>query len=627
MSGFSNPIIGGGGALVYPSIHSPSFDVANPAASTPPAWAVLKNGLSYFTGVILESGSIEWTVGGTEVASMGFPVAGSLALDGLSGTDLQVFVISNTKGEIYYVLPSGDTTGVTDANNIAAAAAVLLADFGGGTVQLITGTYYIKAGIISIVGGGIYIRGAGRGATFVNVVGTAASPGIEMYSTLGYLSGWGGGLLDFTIDITSAATGASGFHIGDIYQLEFNVGVRDGSPPAGGRLGAWIDNRYQFAEGMRGMIWVERCKVQFDNSTGTSLSASATGSFDRACLEIYLDGKGAGNLVTFANGATIIDGDLSIFGNTDYGGAAYSVLTITGSNAGGASRLAQCQLNIGVECNATVGTQPTTIKFGTTGPTGNQIFRCRGLIDFSANNPFAGSNNSESFLFYGPIYGDTKLQSSEPGGLNAFKFGALATGNKITTKFYAIDEVTTTADVTGILMDGFAPDDWRRITVMNNGTGWINFAAAGTSLVISGVLCWVAPNSCQDFIWNPDLGRWFPVQLGPGPWVYVGSGGGAPAFASDWANAGGGTANLAFRQNGDEVQVDGVVTPSAGAAALIFTLPAALAPADDQYIPVINTTTGAVVFVHIAAAGTVSLGAGLINGDDYSINGSYSLSI
>jgi hypothetical protein len=46
MSGFSNPIIGGGGALVYPQIMSPNFNLA---AET--GWAILKNGSAYFFNI------------------------------------------------------------------------------------------------------------------------------------------------------------------------------------------------------------------------------------------------------------------------------------------------------------------------------------------------------------------------------------------------------------------------------------------------------------------------------------------------------------------------------------------------------------------------------------------------
>jgi hypothetical protein len=56
--GFSNPIIGGGGALVYPAIYSPGFNVANPPASVSPSWAILKTGVAYFFGLILTGGTL-----------------------------------------------------------------------------------------------------------------------------------------------------------------------------------------------------------------------------------------------------------------------------------------------------------------------------------------------------------------------------------------------------------------------------------------------------------------------------------------------------------------------------------------------------------------------------------------
>lgn len=56
--GFSNPLVGGGGALVYPSVHSPNFDVADPLASPSPSWAILKTGIAYFFGLDITGGTI-----------------------------------------------------------------------------------------------------------------------------------------------------------------------------------------------------------------------------------------------------------------------------------------------------------------------------------------------------------------------------------------------------------------------------------------------------------------------------------------------------------------------------------------------------------------------------------------
>lgn len=58
VSGFSNPLVGGGGALVYPSIHSPNFNIANPPASPAQSWAILRNGLAYLFGVTVSGGTI-----------------------------------------------------------------------------------------------------------------------------------------------------------------------------------------------------------------------------------------------------------------------------------------------------------------------------------------------------------------------------------------------------------------------------------------------------------------------------------------------------------------------------------------------------------------------------------------
>src|ERR1035441_4889476 len=52
MGGFSNPIIGGGGALVYPAIHSPDYD---PIAQT--GWSINRDGSAYFFN-ITASGAI-----------------------------------------------------------------------------------------------------------------------------------------------------------------------------------------------------------------------------------------------------------------------------------------------------------------------------------------------------------------------------------------------------------------------------------------------------------------------------------------------------------------------------------------------------------------------------------------
>jgi pectate lyase-like protein len=421
-------------------------------------------------------------------------------VDVLSGNST---IVNNVLNTAY--AGGADPTGVSDSTAAIQAAITNLPS--GGIVYFPAGTYKVSSTLTCTVAG-VYFRGDGRWISIINYTGSG--PCIRMYITAAYSPGStaGGGLFDFIIDGTSASAGASGFHIGDIYNLEFNVGVRNFQGT--GSKGAWLDNNYHWAEQMTGKIWVEQCTagVVFDNSANTS--GVSTGSYDRAILDIFLDQKGKGNCVVFQNGAFIINGRLGIYGNTDYGSTTYYVLTLTGSNGSGYSLLRNSILNIGVECNGTTGTQPGTINFAS--EANNIIWQCSGLIDFSGNNTFAHANNSiASMMFDGPVYGDTDLWSSGVLGLYPYKFGALSNGNSIPTKYQGITEVTTSGNVTGIILQGYATDDWRTVTVINNGSGTITFAASGSN-VANGSSCVIAANSAQAFVWNNDITLWFPVS-------------------------------------------------------------------------------------------------------------------
>src|SRR5215469_4041731 len=274
------------------------------------------------------------------------------------------------------IKPSGDTGGTTDTTNITSALALLN---GPGAVYLAPGAVYITANKIVTTLSPRYICGSGQWATIVNGVGTGDV--FRMYNNFGstYLPG-GGGVIGLTMDGTSMGAGSSGLHWGDIYNFTLDVGFQNFT--GAGSKGMWADNQYLFAEQARGRVWTHKCSTAavFDNSA--NLSGLATGSFDRAVLDIFLDQKGAGNGVIFTNGAFMEGQRLGIYGNTDYGAALYYVLTLTGSNAGGFSRIGATGagsggggvLNIDVECNATTGTQPGTINFATGGS--NTISDC-----------------------------------------------------------------------------------------------------------------------------------------------------------------------------------------------------------------------------------------------------------
>jgi hypothetical protein len=326
------------------------------------------------------------------------------------GTTWQQVVsgISGGGGNVVQLVPSGDTTGATDAASINAAVAALPAF--GGKIVLAPGTWYIECGQVSINRSGAWIDATG---CYINAVG--AGDMIRMFDSSSYDSRavYGGGLLGMpTIDGTSTTGNSCAVHLGDFVQAAVYAQVKNFTAGTTSK-GVWLDNNYYWTEQLRGRIYTQHCTegVRFDNSAnliaaGESTS-QATGSFDRATLTVFVNNQGVGDGVVFDNGAIIDNGRLEIFGN--FGGGAstlYSVLTLTGSNTvNGSSGIFSSFLNIGVEYGS--GTvQARTITFG---GSGNIISACTGIIDFSASAPFAASNNNFNFWFNGPVTGDEAL--------------------------------------------------------------------------------------------------------------------------------------------------------------------------------------------------------------------------
>lgn len=115
-------------------------------------------------------------------------------------------------------------------------------------------------------------------------------------------------------------------------------------------------------------------------------------------------------------------------------------------------------------------------------------------------------------------------------------------------------------------------------------------------------------------------------------WIQVGSGGGAPAFATGWGNFGSSGAQLSFRKVASPpncVWINGIVKPAVGAGTLLFTLPAFYVPLSVQVITGVNATTGGSGYWVVDTSGNVNAGAfgGIITGDEYTINGLISLDI
>jgi hypothetical protein len=142
-------------------------------------------------------------------------------------------------------------------------------------------------------------------------------------------------------------------------------------------------------------------------------------------------------------------------------------------------------------------------------------------------------------------------------------------------------------------------------------TGTVELATIFVSPVSGGTLC----------------------QLVADTWNYVGSGTAGPiatppGFASDWANYGHGGADLAYRLCPDgDVEITGVITPSAGAAGTVFTIPGAYAPASDQAITGYDQTGASIAAFSIVPSGAVSLFTTPAAGHVYWISGRYNISV
>jgi len=173
--GFSNSVIGGQGALVRQQIMSPNFNLANPSASPTPSWAVLKNGLAYFFGLVLSGGTItgpdyiinssgifiysgapangnligSWAgVAGTDAFGNAYPQGFNVTKGAISGTTFtgSNFVI-NSSGAFFY---SGTPA---SGNLVASVAPAGGTDSFGNTFQAGFVIYGTPSGYIQLAGG------------------------------------------------------------------------------------------------------------------------------------------------------------------------------------------------------------------------------------------------------------------------------------------------------------------------------------------------------------------------------------------------------------------------------------------------------------------------------------------
>lgn len=443
------------------------------------------------------------------------------------GTGAVTAAAARTSLSVMQVLyPSGVTSGVTDAANIAAAIAALPAS--GGVVRLAaSGPWYIQCGQITGTTGqyvdaeGCYINATGAGDVFRFVDTTN-------YATRTLVGG--AGLLGFPVVDGTATTGnSSAFHGGDILQLACEVQARNFAAGTTSK-GVWFDNQYWFTEQLYGRVYVIDCAagMVFDNSA--NLSGSATSSFARPDVNVYLAqivDNVLGDGVVLQNGSVIYDGILGIFGNmvTTTAANTAAVLRITGQGAGGSntnfSEIANTNLVIGVESDTAEANGPMTIFYGSGN---NSITECWGGIDFPFGR-FTQSNlpGQEDFVYTGPVNGDATLEQygwsfqsmvTAPAGLQLSQFvsatAVTANGQTIGVGQVSYIRLTAAAAFTGLILNNLAGLYGQVVVVVNESAFPLTFAVPATSTVASGFV--IPAGSQQTYVYDHFTGLWYGTQ-------------------------------------------------------------------------------------------------------------------
>lgn len=322
------------------------------------------------------------------------------------------------------VLPSASNVAATNATlvNSAITAAV---SAGIGVVKLAPVAWNIACGTISHDGSGLTLDMAG-----VTVTASGSGDLIRMTDSSTYDDRvtQGGGITGMPVlDGSSTSGNACAVHAGDILQLALFFQAQNWTAGTTSK-GLWLDNQNFWTEQAYGRIYLQNCKSHAVFDVSGTPAVTATGSFDRPALKIFVNqGAASQDGVTFQNGSYIDDiAALHIGGNfqTSSTTPTSAVLRITGQaggsrpDAGVFSHLGNGKLSINAECGIVTGTQgPFTIVFGAAG---NYISNPIGSMSFDANGPnFQSSNSagSSQFVFTGPVTGDNNLVGTYVGAL------------------------------------------------------------------------------------------------------------------------------------------------------------------------------------------------------------------
>ena len=185
----------------------------------------------------------------------------------------------NGQGIVVNLTPSGDTTGVTDTANFAAAVTALGGvNDGVGVVKFGPGVYYTP-GLVTINTPFVGIEV--EGDKTATIMATASATGdILNFTNSSFMSNgnnfptYGASITGLIIDGTNAPANCVGIHWGDRTGSILDVQVQNFS--SAGSIGAHLDNRYGWCEDNLITVYAVRCAqhvvIDVNNVNGSSFS-------------------------------------------------------------------------------------------------------------------------------------------------------------------------------------------------------------------------------------------------------------------------------------------------------------------------------------------------------------------
>ena len=317
-----------------------------------------------------------------------------------------------------------DPTGVADSTTAIQNAINALSATAGGVVYLPAGTFKVTTTLTVNSLLYAYVQGDGRWATTIKFTGTGDCLRIYNTDTTGILTG--GGVLDLTIDGTSAGNSSAGLHFGDMRATELRIAVQNFTGTSS--IGVHFDNQNAWTEQTFGYLWVSNCTqlVVFDVSGNTT----STNSFGYTVLDMLLEAKNFQDGLVLQNGALLYHSRVSCKGNFKGTSTSNSsaAIRITGTipaghpGAGTGSQIANSRLDFMAECtNASGSNAPQTINFATPGT--NTLVNCTGILDFTfgtlafATTNYTPLSASGTFQYMGYVAGDFNLSAQAQSGL------------------------------------------------------------------------------------------------------------------------------------------------------------------------------------------------------------------